>query len=112
MKQKKKKGRELRKEKLISEGYSPDVAEETVKGKRIYMQMSTKKEYYRRFGEEPLLTYEEWLRRYDLNMRVSVGRGLFQDKFGRNYIRKLTKKELREAVGMYREERKQAEKNK
>ena len=84
--------RELMKEKLISRGYSPAAVEEIVTGKRFYMNnMPSKEEYYERFGDRVIFSYEEWLKKWDESCRKALGKGLFKDKFGEFYIKDIKK---------------------
>ena len=100
-----------KKENLILSGYSPEVAEEIVKGKRFYLSIENKEKYYKIRGKNTNLTYEEWLKKYDESLRISMHMGVFQDKFGKNYFRKLTKQELKE-FKEYRYKRKLMKENK
>lgn len=100
-----------KKENLILRGYSPEVAEEIVKGKRFYLSIENKEKYYKIRGKNTNLTYEEWLKKYDESLRISMHMGVFQDKFGKNYFRKLTKQELKE-FKEYRYKRKLMKENK
>ena len=83
----------LAKKNLILQGYSQEATEEIVTGKRFYIRVQTEEGYYKLLGERVKFSYEEWLKKYDESMRLAIGRGLFQDEFGKYYLRDLTKQE-------------------